>query len=78
MCIIFLFVSFIILSVYDSDRYGTVATSGKELFMITIYGSQSLLFVIGGFVWDVFSTHLFFYIFFSVNNIMVCSEVSFS
>ena len=53
MCIIFLFVSFIILSVYDSDRYGTVATSGKELFMITIYGSQSFLFVIGGFVWDV-------------------------
>ena len=37
MCIIFLFVSVIILFVYDSDRYGTAATSEKELFMITIY-----------------------------------------
>ena len=37
MCIIFLFVSVIILFVYDSDRYGTAATFGKELFMITIY-----------------------------------------
>ena len=53
MCIIFPFVSVIILFVYDSDCYGTPATSGKELFVITIYGFQSLLFVIGGFVWDV-------------------------
>ena len=36
MCIMFLFVSVIILFVYDSDRYGTAATSGKELFMINI------------------------------------------
>ena len=37
MCLISLFVSVIIVFVYDSDRYGTAATSGKELFMITIY-----------------------------------------
>ena len=51
MCLIFLFVSVIIVFVYESDRYGTAATSGKELFIITIYWFQSLLFVIGGFVW---------------------------
>ena len=27
----------IILIVYDSDQHGTAATSGKELFVITIY-----------------------------------------
>ena len=52
MCIIVLFVSVIILFVYDTDRYGTAATSGKELFEITIYELQSLLFVIRGFAWD--------------------------
>ena len=53
MCLVFLFVSVIIAFVYDSDRYGTAATSAKELFMITVYWFQSLLFVIGGFVWYV-------------------------
>ena len=53
MCIIFLFVSVIILFVYDNDRYGTAATSWKHLFMITLSWFQSLLFVIGGFVWYV-------------------------
>ena len=80
MCIIFLSVSVIILFVYDSDRYGTAATSGKELFMITIYLFQSLLFVIGGFVWYVLAAPyppLFLY-FFIVNNIIICSEISFS
>ena len=52
MNIILLSASVIILFVYDSDLYGTAATPGKELLMITIYGFQSLLFVIGGFVWD--------------------------
>ena len=51
MFLVFLFVSVIIVSVYDSDRYGTAATPGKELFMITIYWLQPLLFVIGRFVW---------------------------
>ena len=45
--------------VYDSDCYGTAATSGKELFMITIYGFQSLLFVIGRFVWDVLAIAIY-------------------
>ena len=44
---------------YDSDCYGTAATSGKELFMITIYGFQSLLFVIGRFVWDVLAIAIY-------------------
>ena len=52
-CIIFLFFSVVILFIYDSDQYETAATSGKELFMITIYGFQSLLCEIEGFVWDV-------------------------
>ena len=50
MCLVFLFVSVIIVFVYDSDRYGTAATSETELFMITTYLFQSLLSVIGGFV----------------------------
>ena len=37
MSIIFLFVSVIILFVYDSDQYGTAATFGNELLMATIY-----------------------------------------
>ena len=41
MCIMFLFVSVIILFVCDSDRYGTAATSENELLMTTIYGFQS-------------------------------------
>ena len=49
MCIVFLFVSVIILFVCDSDRYGTAATSGKELFMIAIIDSIRCFFVIGGF-----------------------------
>ena len=53
MFIIFLFVRVIILFVYDSDQYGTAATSEKELFLITIYGFLTSLFVIGGFVWYV-------------------------
>ena len=51
MCITSLFVSVIILFVYGSDRYGTAATSGEELFMIIIYGVQLLPLLIGGFVW---------------------------
>ena len=79
-CITFLFVSVIILFVYDGDRYGTAATPGKELFMTTFYGFQSLFLVIGGIVWDVLAAPdppPFLY-FFSVNNIMTCSEVSLS
>ena len=53
MCVIFLFVSVIILFIYDSDRYGTAVTSVEELFMKTIYELQLLHFIIGGFVWDV-------------------------
>ena len=80
MCIIFLFVSVIILFVYDSDRYGTAATSGKELFMRALYGFQSLLFVIGGFVWDVLAVPVppLLLHFFSLSNIMICLELSFS
>ena len=37
MCVIFLFVSVIILFVYDCDRYGTAAMAGEEL--LTIYGA---------------------------------------
>ena len=80
VCIIFQFISVIILFIYNSDQYGTTATSPKELFMITIYGFQSLLFVIGGYVWCVLvvtDPSLLLY-FFSVNKIIVCSEVSFS
>ena len=33
--IIFLFVSVMIIFIYNSDQYGTAATSGKELFTIT-------------------------------------------
>ena len=71
--IIFLFDS-VILLVYDNDRYGTAATSGKELFMISIYGFQSLLCVIGGFVWDVLAVPPppLVLCFSSVNNIIVC------
>ena len=66
MCIIFLFVSVIIAFVYDSDRYGTAATFGKEFFMITTYWLHSLLFVIGGFVWYVLTVPAppLFYIFY--------------
>ena len=66
MCLVFLSVSVIIVFVYDSDRYGAAATSGKELFMITIYLFQSLLFVIGGFVWYVLAAPYqpLFFIFF--------------
>ena len=78
MCLIFLFVSVIIVFVYESDRYGTAATSGKELFIITIYWFQTLLFVIGGFVWYILAVPYpprFLY-FFTVNNIKFCSEIS--
>ena len=80
MSIIFLFVSVIMLFVYDSDWYGTAATSEKELFMVTFYGFQSLLFLIGGFVWYVLAVPdppLVLY-FSTVNNVIICSEVSFS
>ena len=65
MCLVFLFVSVIIVFVYDSDRYATAATSEKELFMITTYLFQSLLFVIGEFVWYVLAAPYppLFYIF---------------
>ena len=65
VCLVLLFVSVVIVSVYDSDRYGIAATSGKELFMITIHKFQSLLFVIGGFVWYVLTVPYtpLFYIF---------------
>ena len=65
MCLVFLFVSVIIVFVYDSDRYGAAATSEKELFIITNL-FQSLLFVIGGFVWYVLAVPyppLFLYFF---------------
>ena len=78
--LVFLFVSVIIVFVYDSDRYETAATSEKELFMITTYLFQSLLSVIEGFVWYVLAAPyppLFLY-FFIVNNIIICSEISFS
>ena len=80
MCIIFLFVSVIILFVYDSNRYGTAETSGKKLFMRTIYGFQSLLSVIGGFAWNVLAVPdpPLLLNFFSVTNIMICLELSFS
>ena len=80
MSITFLFVSVIMLFVYDSDWFGTAATSVKELFMITFYGFQSLLFLIGRFVWYVLAVPdppLALY-FFTVNNVIICSEVSFS
>ena len=79
MCITSLFVSVIILFVYDSDRYGTAATSGGELFMTIIYGVQLLPLLLGGFVWHALAVPhppLVLY-FFSVNNIMICSKVSF-
>ena len=65
MCLVFLFVKVIIAFVYDSDQYGTAATSGKELFMAIIYWFQTLLFVIEGFVWYALAVpHLpLFYIF---------------
>ena len=79
MSIIFLFVSVIILFVYDSDRYEAAATSGKELYMTTIYVFQSLPFVMGGSVWDILAVPgpppLLFS--FRVNNIVICSKVSF-
>ena len=79
MCLVFLIVSVIIVFVYDSDRYGTAATSEKELFMITTYLFQSLLFVIGIFVWYVLAApYPPLFILFIVNNIIVCSEISFS
>ena len=80
MCIIFLFVSVIILLVYNNDQYPTAATSGKDVFMTSVYGFKSLLFVIGGFVWYVLAVivpPLILY-HFSVNNTIICSEVSFS
>ena len=42
MCLVFLFASVIIVFVYDSDRYGTAATSEKEL-SITIDSSRCFL-----------------------------------
>ena len=71
----FLFVIVIILFIYDSGRYGTVAISGEQLFMTTIYGFQSLRFEVGGFVWDILAVPdpPFLYSF-SVTNIMVWLE----
>ena len=80
MCIIFLFVRVIILFVYHSDRYGTAVMSGGELFMTTICRFQLLPFVIGGFAWNalaVLDPPVLLYVF-SVYNIMIYSEVSFS
>ena len=54
--------------------------NGVELLMIIIYKFQSLPLVIGGFVWGILAVPdppLLLY-FFSVNDIMVCSEVFFS
>ena len=53
MGVVFLFVSVIIRFIYDSDQYGTAATCGEKILMTTTYGFQPLLFVMGGFVWDV-------------------------
>ena len=80
MCIIFLFVRVLIFFVYDSNRYGTAAASGKEFSMASIYDFQSLPFVIEGFVWDVLAVPdlLLLLYFFSGNSIMVSAEVSFS
>ena len=83
---IYIFVIVIIFFVYEDDRYGTAATygstakSGAELLLTIIYRFQSQPFVIGVLVWDVLAVPdppvLLYY--FSVNNIMVCSKVSFS
>ena len=64
MGVIFLFVS-VILFAYDSDQYGTAATSGEKLLMTIIYGFQTLSFTTVGFVWDVLAApiHLFFFTF---------------
>ena len=80
MSVMFLFISIIILFVYDSDRYETAAMTREELFVTTIYRFQSLPFILGWFVWDVLAVPyppVLLYVF-SVNNIMICSEVSFS
>ena len=49
--------------------------------MTPIYGFQSLLLVIGRFVWDVLAVPdppLLLLYFFSLNNIIICLEISFS
>ena len=54
--------------------------SGGELFMTTICRFQLLPFVIGGFAWNalaVLDPPVLLYVF-SVYNIMIYSEVSFS
>ena len=53
MCVIFLFVSVILLFDCNGDRYRTAATSRVEVLEEIINELQSLLFVIGGFIRDV-------------------------
>ena len=80
MCVILLFVIVLILFVYDGDQYWNAAEwSGVELLLTIVNRFQSLSFVIGRFVLNVLAVPdppLLSY-FFSVNSIMVCSEVSF-
>ena len=78
MCVIILFVSRIILLVYDGGRYGTATTSSVEVLVTIINGFQSLPFSEGiclvcRSTWDVKDPSLFLY-FFSVNNIISLIE----
>ena len=50
MCVIFLFVSVILLFDCNGDRYRTAATSRVEVLEEIINELQSLLFVIGVFI----------------------------
>ena len=77
MCTIFLFFSVIILFVYDIYRYGTAANVSKVAFNNN-YLFYSLLFAIGGFAWYDLAAPDPLPCFLTVNNIIVCSEVSFS
>ena len=52
MCIIFLFVSVILLFVFYGDRYGTAVTSGTELLVTIIERLQLLPFATEAFIWD--------------------------
>ena len=77
MCVMFLFVSVIIVFVYDCWH---VWKGAFYLFMITIYWFQSLLFCNRGICLVCFRSpiSMSFLYFFSVNNIIVSSEISFS
>ena len=83
MCIIFPFVSVVILFVYDSDRYGTGATSEEEFFHDNFLRIPVVAF------WEIgekLSRICLEFVpnpplplyFFNVNNIIICLEVYFS